>query len=124
MLDRETGLVWEKSPDTALINWTDARLSCPNKNVGGVGRKGWRLPSFPELASLVDSNNSAPALPTGHPFTNIGAGGHWSATTNAEAAALAWLVNFLDGSVGFYGEKTLSGGYAWCVRGGMNADAY
>ena len=35
------------------------------------GTKGWRLPSVAELASLVDPANSNPALPTGHPFSNV-----------------------------------------------------
>jgi hypothetical protein len=40
-LDRETGLVWEKSPTTTLAtpqNWSNARFSCIAKTVGG--RKG------------------------------------------------------------------------------------
>src|SRR5215475_11987991 len=57
VLDKETGLVWEKSPSTTPLVWEEARgfpQGCANKNVGG--RKGWRLPSFAELASLVDPN--------------------------------------------------------------------
>ena len=50
--DNETGLVWEESPDPTPLLWTDALLSCASKPVGN--RKGWRLPSMAELASLVD----------------------------------------------------------------------
>src|SRR5437867_880208 len=67
VLDRETGLVWEQSPDTSLRQWFVAVTHCYQKSVGG--RKGWRLPSVEELASLVNASNSSPALPTGHPFT-------------------------------------------------------
>jgi hypothetical protein len=52
VLDKETGLVWEKSPQTTAVSSANVRLICANKAVGG--RKGWRLPSLPELASLVD----------------------------------------------------------------------
>src|SRR5207247_208787 len=51
VLDRETGLVWEQSPQTTNHTWLDARFQCANKNIGG--RKGWRLASFVELTSLV-----------------------------------------------------------------------
>jgi Protein of unknown function (DUF1566) len=120
--DNETGLVWEKTPDTTFVTWSGARGTCADKNVGG--RKGWRLPSFAELASLVDpSVASAPVLPTGHPFTNIEPTIYWSATTGAELPVGAWAVNFdVPGSVLLQGKT--SSFLVWCVRGGMNADAY
>jgi Protein of unknown function (DUF1566) len=110
--DNETGLVWEKSPQITTPTWDSARLTCTDKNVGG--RKGWRLPSVHELASLVDPSVAAPGptLPPGHPFLNVQSGNTSS----------AWLVNFNSGLVG----KLLKTGSnsLWCVRGGMNADTY
>jgi hypothetical protein len=38
--DNETGLVWEKTLETAELPWVDARAACVNKEVGN--RKGWR----------------------------------------------------------------------------------
>jgi hypothetical protein len=120
--DNNTGLVWEKSPQTATATWNGARFMCINKNVGG--QKGWRLPSIPDLASLIDPSVAppGPTLPSGHPFTNIQSAGYWSATTNAEDASDAWFVYFGRGFVD-HDSKTHTG-HAWCVRGGMNAEAY
>jgi hypothetical protein len=127
VLDRETGLVWEKTPAITPRTWSAARLECPRRTTGN--RTGWRLPSMPELASLVDpSVTSGLYLPPGHPFTT-GATGvqsdvYWSATTLADTPpANAWFVDFSNGNVRDT-DKTFDAGHAWCVRGGMNADAY
>jgi len=119
--DDETGLVWEKTLETKEVSWTDARAACADKDVGG--RKGWRLPSISELASLVDpSMTTGNTLPLGHPFTNVQLDVYWSATTVAGTPNSAWLVFFDTGKV-LNGFKTITF-HAWCVRGGMNADQY
>jgi hypothetical protein len=105
--------------------WTDAALICVTKNVGG--RKGWRLPSITELASLIDPTvaPAVPMLPVGHPFTNVqssSAKGYWSATRNATISYLVWHVFFDNGAVG--GNANTVTDYFWCVRGPMNADTY
>lgn len=102
VLDKETGRVWEQSPSTELFPWTgsstvlDALSHCYQLEVGG--RKGWRVPTIEELASLVDTSQPSPMLPAGHPF-NVLPTPHWSATTNASDASRAWAVGFATGSV-------------------------
>ena len=108
VFDKETGLVWEQSPGNTdgdgdvdnddKVTWASARQHCASKNVGG--RKGWRLPSFAELASLVDPNNPGgdPDLPPGHPFLNVQSSLYWSATTSAVSTGTAWVVDFNDDS--------------------------
>ncbi|GJQ24214.1 hypothetical protein BIY37_08440 [Candidatus Brocadia sapporoensis] len=120
VLDKETGLVWEKSPDTEARAWADAVSYAYTKSVGG--RKGWRLPTVEELASLVDSAQSNPALPSGHPFTNVQLSGYWSSTTDVSSIGSAWYVYFGDGSVNGNGGKEFTG-YVWCVRSGHGYDA-
>jgi hypothetical protein len=123
VLDKETGLVWEKSPNpTAQPTWSAARLNCTGSTTGN--RKGWRLPSIHELTSLIDPTVvSGPTLPPGHPFVTVFKADYWSATTNVENPANAWGVGFDDGGVGD-GPKTITTPRAWCVRGGNNADQY
>ena len=119
--DDETGLVWEKTLETSEVSWSDARAACADKDVGG--RKGWRLPSISELASLVDPGmKTGSTLPLGHPFTNVHADVYWSATTMAGSPNTAWLVFFDTGKVS-YAFKTITF-HVWCVRGGINADQY
>jgi hypothetical protein len=120
VLDKETSLLWERAPQGAGP-WVNALLYCTNKTTGG--RKGWRLPSVHELASLVDPFvTPGPTLPPGHPFINVQSAGYWSATTRADLPTFAWLVFFDGGPVGT-GNKSVTF-HAWCVRGGMNGDAY
>jgi hypothetical protein len=130
VLDRETQLVWEQSPLTTLHVWVmsgglsaSARYQCMSRTTGG--RKGWRLPSVFELASLVDPSVPfpGPTLPPGHPFLNVQAK-YLSATTNASDPSEAWFVFFNFGEVSAGSKTTTSLGYVWCVRGAMNADAY
>ena len=119
--DNETGLVWEQSPDTKTQNWSGARFQCTSRTIGG--RKGWRLPSVHELASLVDPSVSpGPTLPAGHPFSNVQAAHYWSATSFAGKPSHAWNVGFIMGMV--HDIKTTDSHNVWCVRGGNNADAY
>ena len=122
VLDKETGLVWEKAPATTAGNSSNARSTCANKAVGG--RKGWRLPSMPELASLVDPSvaSPGPTLPQGHPFLNIQPSNYWSASAHVENPTLTWGVGFGTGNV--LGVSKAFDNRAWCVRGGMNTAQY
>jgi len=120
VLDRETGLVWEKSPDATPQNWLDAQFHCSRQSTGG--RMGWRLPTIQELTSLVDLTVPAPGpvLPVGHPFSNVQSSQYWSGATHPTLAGFAWDVTFENGHVGTT-DKSLTL-VAWCVRGGQGVD--
>lgn len=124
VLDRETQLVWERSPDaTEPRNWKEAQGFCTDRVIGN--RKGWRLPTLHELASLVDPTQSNPALPIGHPFGNVRSEGYWSATVfepvPTESRFGAWGVIFRFGNA-LADFKTIDH-FVWCVRGGQGVDA-
>jgi hypothetical protein len=129
VLDKETGLVWERSPGSDQFEWITAQAHCNLKNVGD--RKGWRLPAIQELASLVDPTIAppGPTLPPGHPFTNIqtlGTGAplsssaYWSANTWSADPTVAWDVTFNTGVVANTQKVVLH--YVWCVRTGAGVD--
>ena len=132
VLDRETGLVWEQSPSTSTFVWSSpadvtltAAWHCNTLVVGN--RKGWRLPTVQELASLIDPSVAfpGPTLPAGHPFTNVQTGvqtaRYWSVTTVASNTNLAYSARLDDGLV-LSALKTLAF-TVWCMRSGQGVDA-
>jgi hypothetical protein len=130
VLDRETGLVWERTPEGSTRIWEDAIRTCWLRQVGG--RAGWHLPTIEELGSLVDPTIPAPgpALPLGHPFQNVQPGAYWSSTSDVRVEFVpnqAWEVRFNIpfGSSGILGDKGKSSlNFVWCSRGGTHADKY
>jgi hypothetical protein len=135
VLDRETGLVWQRSPDRTnqQNDWGHAIFGCNTLGAGGPSsagalptgnRLGWRLPNLQELASLVDPTQSNPALPAGHPFQDIQNAEYWTATTYEESTDLAYFTDFgtVAPDVGriSVSPKTSIVHLYWCVRGGAN----
>ena len=120
VLDRETGLVWDRSPIAATFSWVDAQLFCNEVTTGN--RLGWRLPTYQELASLVDLSvpTPGPRLPAGHPFPTVQPTEYWSATTTAVVTGGAWALNFSAAVRRRDVQSSLK--LVWCVRGGQGSD--
>ena len=114
VLDRETGLVWEKSPG-GDADWTAAVRSCAERSKSG--RAGWHLPTVQELGSL------APLL--NHPFSNVSQDGswYWSNSTpfrNTNDRRAAWAVGFSNSGYAYsaiQGSRSGPARHVWCVRG-------
>jgi hypothetical protein len=119
VLDRETGLVWERNPTSATGSYGTARHHrCLQKTVGG--RMGWRLPTTEEFTSLADASGPGPVLPAGHPFT-FTPWDYWTSSTLDGSPSVAIVVNPVDFSMKFTEGKDGSNGF-WCVRGGQGFD--
>lgn len=126
VLDRETGVVWERRP-SENIERADFN-SCGMRIVGN--RQGWRLPTLQELRSLIDPTRTGPSLPDGHPFENIhfhvpdpfgSLDLYWSSTEESLNPGNLVLVNFgIPNGVGG-SPASLPFGRSWCVRGGPSA---
>jgi hypothetical protein len=117
VLDRETGLVWERSPSTFTFIWSDALGLCMGSRTGK--RMGWRLPTEPELSSLIDLDaGSPPFLPPGHPFMNVQSSAYWSATSLGTGSAYGQHFDRLI--IELFSKDTKL--YFWCVRGGRGTD--
>lgn len=122
--DLETGYVWERVPSQGVGAWDRAGRTCRFLKKGG--RFGFRLPTIEELSTLIDPDESQPALPSGHPF-EINIGRYWTSTTDTlDFPIRAFIVNFLSPPGGDQIpttiEKSFSGGLIWCVRGGVQKD--
>jgi hypothetical protein len=115
VLDKETRLVWAKDANLGgMRTWELAITYCQNLSIGG--RKGWRLPSAAELASLVDPTTTNPALPGGHPFCCVQPDNYWSATPHPGHTDSAYFHVMNRGVANFTDKSTIF--YVWPVRGG------
>ena len=127
VLDRETGLVWQRTPGVgAPTSFFGARANCMAATTGN--RIGWRLPSIHELHSLFDptvTGVNAVALPAGHPFiftAGIPSSFFWTGTSLSENQSFAFTTRIIPGPFGSF-EKTDSARF-WCVRGGGPIGVY
>jgi hypothetical protein len=125
VLDRETGLVWQRTPSSVPDSWFAAVDGCRSQTRTG-GRMGWRLPSIEEYKSLVDPTQQNPALPPGHPFIGVDPNAnYWTATTASFLSPGIVVVQ----SFGFFAgggdaNAPISGPMLfWCVRGGQGVQA-
>ena len=125
VLDRETGLVWERSPSASNFStWQEALTHCNLTSVGG--RLGWKLPSIQELNSINDPGVlTFPFVPAGHPFIfGLGPLVFWSSTLSALSPAEVLQGNFIISILprALVDTKDGGSGGAWCVRGGAGAE--
>lgn len=128
--DNLTGLVWLTNANCfGLQNWQSA-LNSANTLASGTcslsdGSKAgdWRLPNRKEMQSLIDFENSIPALPTGHPFNDVKFGlydYYWASSSITGSLDHAWLVDMYVGYADYAVKSGVAGGwddyYVWPVR--------
>lgn len=109
VLDRETGLVWERQPNATEVTWSSALERCVTSQHGG--RYGWRMPSVDELSSLLFAD--APG-----PFDLSADLTFWTKSTYDAAPGTSWIVDFSTGVMGIGDQENPH--RVWCVRGGTD----
>lgn len=113
VLDRETGVVWERQPAESAVDWDSAIRVCHDRATGN--RSGWRLATISELESLLDSQ-SVDGLPTDHPFSlGVADDAFWSSIRNTLSAGRSMRVDLSDASV--VDDLVDTPHRIWCVRG-------
>ncbi len=126
VLDRETGLVWQRSVANDPADWPTSRRYCANLTL--ADRMGWRLPSTAEISSLVVPNGDSAGLPTSHPFLNVVSGmavyantwfvaGLGEVITNNTTGIRIMRLTFNGASTAFTDVVPNTGLRRWCVRG-------
>ncbi len=102
VVDRVTGLQWQRYPPGGATGWADAGTDCANLMLDG--HRDWRLPTLAELTSLVDftvlytsahqvPTLNASAFPTAQPTVV------WSSTVYSGDPSWAYTVSFAGGDV-------------------------
>lgn len=114
VLDKETQLVWQRSPSPTHRTYREAVDRC--LIYSGGERGGWRLPSATELRSLLRGSD----LPAGHPFIVPHPPADpifWSSTKVFDGVTLrVYGVQFGD----VHADQTYEPSSllpSWCVRG-------
>jgi hypothetical protein len=124
VLDTLTGLIWLKTANCfGEMLWVPALVTANTLASGACGLTDrseagdWRLPNVKELQSLIDFGQSEPALPPGHPFTDVQPVFYWSSTSLVGSPAAAWDVSLREGVTT---NDSKDGGLflVWPVRGG------
>jgi len=122
--DNQTGLIWMQDANCfGFRKWNNGLSDCNGLSSGvcglsdGSNAGDWRLPNYKELISLVAVENYDPALPTGHPFTNVQSFAYWTSSTLAIYSGSAWGVEIDSGHSGDL-NKDYNFFHVWCVRGG------
>ena len=92
--DQRHQLIWMKEDDGILRTWQEASDYCDALATGS--RVNWRLPTFPELLSLVDYGTTSPAIHS--PFQCQDTGGYWTATVKSGDTAKAGAVDCDSGA--------------------------
>lgn len=128
VLDRETGLVWERRPGwEGGKTWANAMAWCDSRIYGF--RMGWRLPTVQEMSSLmgdVSVNGQGVSLQPGHPFDlsvlppaqDLGEL-FWTSTPDPRDPSAYYVFEIRDRNTGsqIHGFSAGWKFMVWCVRG-------
>jgi hypothetical protein len=112
VVDRVTGLAWQRDVGAGTYLWSEALSACAGD---------WRLPTLLELVSVVDFTQASPAVdPDAFPSTP--ADSFWTSTPVAGSAGDAWYVNFSTG-FSYQGHQAFLPLLVRCVRTAAAAPA-
>lgn len=95
VLDKVTGLMWQRAVPAASYPWNEALDHCASLDLAGF--HDWRLPSRIELVSLIDLTCTQPSI-DGLAFPHTPNDWFWTSSVDAaEPQRSAWYVYFYFG---------------------------
>jgi hypothetical protein len=120
VVDRVTGLTWQRTLSTGMYTQAQAVAYCTGLTLGGQG--GWRLPSVIELVSIADDTAARfdSTTSTFYPaidqvaFPTTPGENFWTTTPAEGLSAQNWTVDFHTGQTSSNDVMTLY--RARCVR--------
>lgn len=139
--DNLTGLVWLQNANIGnpqtwnnSLTWVNTLADDGVILMDGSSAGDWRLPNIKEMLSLIDYGRKDPALPTGHPFTEVQSPlyyvecatsctvtegqGYWTGTSEmGNGGVKIWGVNMHYGQSVLVSSTTGAHYYSWPVRG-------
>ena len=94
VVDRVTGLIWQRKLPEKFYTFQDAERQCDGLAL--AGHRDWRLPSRIELVSLLDTTRIQPSIDmAAFPSTPID--WFWTSSLAADNPSAAWYVYFYFG---------------------------
>ncbi|GAK60917.1 leucine Rich Repeat domain protein [Candidatus Vecturithrix granuli] len=107
VFDRATGLLWQKSGSEGFLTYEQAEEYVDTLNREEfAGFYDWRLPTMPELMSLLEPKKQSNGLYINSVFNSNQT---WCWSGDKRSSSSAWLVHFTTGDVG------------WCTMDDMNS---
>lgn len=121
VLDKNTGLIWLKNANvsTLPLPYEGAKAYLQEMNSGrkpNFSFSDWRLPTINELETLADKSGYYPALPIGHPFTNVQNHFYWSSSKGKDVLDYVWIVDLASGDMTMDYVSFCSYKFLWPVR--------
>ncbi len=110
VLDKASGLIWQKDDDNTMRDWEDAQAYCESLRLDD---KTWRLPTRAELLSLVDFDRTKPSIDTDF-FPTTKNFNYWASTPYTGTPEHAWSILFSEGNA--YCFLRVLKTYTRCVR--------
>ena len=103
VLDQRNHIYWQDTPASkqSSKDWEEANSYCQQLQLHGF--RGWRLPTFQELLSIVDFGKVKPAILDAFDYTAEET--YWTATPFAANPSRAWTIDFRSG-LSYYSYKT------------------
>ena len=125
VIDNDSGLMWTRNANIdGTKDWTNAISYC--SGLTHATHSDWRLSSVAEFSrdtgvgtttglvyKAVSTND--PALPLGHPFTDVQSDWYWTSTESGSPSERASSVSLTDGDV--FEALKVTVYYVWPCRG-------
>jgi hypothetical protein len=109
VIDRVTGLLWQRELSASAYTRTGAQAYCDQLTLADSSE--WKLPTRIELVSITDFSRTMPAI-DGNAFPGTPSDRFWSSSTSTGGSA--WYVDF---ELGYSNSAGVTSGYrVRCVR--------